>query len=332
MSKCLKYIDLFSGAGGFSLGFDKKGFQNVFSIDIEPNFCKTYRYNFPNHTLIQKDIRDLTADELKTLKKNNEVDVIIGGPPCQGFSIAGNIGRKFIDDPRNRLFSEFARVVKLIKPKFFVMENVARLYNHNKGNTRKEIIAAFKELGYKVECKTLNSADYGVPQVRKRLIFIGSTNDHRILFPESETEKYVTVKDALSDYPKLKSGQDSTIPNHIAMSHSEQMLNKMSFISDGGDRTEIPVNIRPKLGDARKYIKYDSSKPSVTVTGDMRKIFHYEQNRALTVRELAKLQSFPDDFVFKGAKISQQQQVGNSVPPKMAEAIAKIIIKMSENA
>lgn len=331
MSRSLKYIDLFSGAGGFSLGFDNKGFQNVFSVDIEPSFCETYRHNFPNHTLIQKDICDVTNSELEYLKEFNKIDVVIGGPPCQGFSIAGNIGRQFIDDPRNRLFKEFVRVVKVIKPAFFVMENVARLYNHNKGNTRKEIIADFENLGYNVACKILNSADYGVPQVRKRVIFIGSKTTNTLVFPEKKVTQYLTVKDALHAYPKLKSGQESNIPNHTAMSHTEQMLHKMSFVSDGGDRSEIPVPIRPKSGDVRKYIKYASDKPSVTVTGDMRKIFHYEQNRALTVRELAKLQSFPDDFIFKGTKISQQQQVGNSVPPKMAEAIASVIIKMSEN-
>lgn len=331
MRRSLKYIDLFSGAGGFSLGFDNKGFQNVFSVDIEPSFCETYNHNFPSHNLIQKDICDVKDAELKYLKEYDEIDVVIGGPPCQGFSIAGNIGRKFIDDPRNKLFKEFVRVVKVVEPTYFVMENVARLYNHNKGNTRREIINDFENLGYKVECKILNSADYGVPQVRKRVIFIGTKNSQKILFPKKEVDKYVTVKEALSSYPKLESGQESKIPNHIAMSHSEQMLHKMSFVSDGGDRNEIPEQIRPKSGDVRKYIKYSSNKPSVTVTGDMRKIFHYEQNRALTVRELAKLQSFPDDFVFKGTKISQQQQVGNSVPPKMAEAIASIIIKMSEN-
>ena len=268
--------------------------------------------------------------QIKNLVKFDTIDVVIGGPPCQGFSIAGNIGRKFIDDPRNRLFKEFVRVVKVIKPKFFVMENVARLYNHKKGETRNEIIKDFQKLGYKVECKILNSADFGVPQVRRRVIFIG-TMGIDIKFPTKNTEKYVSVKEALSVYPKLKSGEESSIPNHIAMSHSAQMLKKMSYISDGGDRNEIPVKIRPTSGDVRKYIKYASDKPSVCVTGDMRKIFHYEQNRALTVRELAKLQSFPDDFVFKGNRISQQQQVGNSVPPKMAEAIAEIINKMSKN-
>ena len=137
MSNQLTYIDLFSGAGGFSLGFDNKGFQNIFSIDIEPSFCETYKYNFPNHNLIEKDICQLSDEEIKYLKEVDDVDVVIGGPPCQGFSIAGNIGRKFIEDPRNRLFKEFVRVVKVVNPKFFVMENVARLYNHNKGETRK---------------------------------------------------------------------------------------------------------------------------------------------------------------------------------------------------
>lgn len=331
MKKILKYIDLFSGAGGFSLGFDNKGFQNIFSIDIEPSFCETYKYNFPNHQLIEKDICELSDSEISYLKEFDEVDVVIGGPPCQGFSIAGNIGRKFIEDPRNRLFKEFTRVVKVVKPNFFVMENVARLYNHNKGETRREIINDFQNLGYKVECKILNSADFGVPQVRKRVIFIGTKLDKEIIFPKKNIKEYLTVKEVLDGFPPLESGEESAVPNHVAMNHSEQMLEKMKYVKDGGSREEIPVSIRPKTGDVRKYIRYKSDQPSVCVTGDMRKIFHYEQNRALTVRELAKLQSYPDDFVFKGLKISQQQQVGNSVPPKMAEVIAEVIIKMSEN-
>ena len=327
----MTYIDLFSGSGGFSLGFDNVGFKNIFSIDIEPSFCETYKYNFPKNKLSEKDLCQLSNEEIKYLKEVEDVDVVIGGPPCQGFSIAGNIGRKFIDDPRNKLFKEFVRVVKVVKPKFFVMENVARLYNHNKGETRKEIINDFESLGYKVECKTLNSADYGVPQIRKRVIFIGTRFNQKIEFPKRTVDKYLTVKEALHNYPMLSAGEESIIPNHVAMSHSNQMLEKMSYISDGGNREEIPIKIRPKSGDVRKYIRYKSDEPSVCVTGDMRKIFHYEQNRALTVRELAKLQSYPDDFIFKGTKISQQQQVGNSVPPKMAEAIASVIIKMSQN-
>jgi len=329
--KNLNYIDLFSGAGGISLGFDRKGFSNVFSVDNEPSFCETYKFNFPKHNLVQKNICDLSEKVILQLAEEKQIDVIVGGPPCQGFSIAGKIGRKFLDDDRNRLFKEFVRVVKTIQPKFFVMENVARLYSHNKGETRKEIIADFENLGYKADCKIINSVDYGVAQSRQRIIFIGNRINVKNIFPPKTTTNPITVKQVLDKYPKLTANEKSDIPNHEAMAHSTQMLEKMSYVSEGGDRTEIPEKIRPKSGDIRKYIRYKSSEPSVCVTGDMRKIFHYEQNRALTVRELATLQSFPDDFVFKGTKISQQQQVGNAVPPKMAEAIADCIIKMSEN-
>ena len=192
MNKKITYIDLFSGAGGFSLGFDSLGFENVFSIDKESLFCKTYKYNFPHHLLVEKDICDLTNDEIVALRGNKKVDVVLGGPPCQGFSIAGNIGRKFIDDPRNKLFKEFVRVVKIVKPAFFVLENVARLYTHNKGKTRQEIIKNFENLGYTVACQILNAADYGVPQVRKRVIFIGSLHQQNIIFPKKEVTKKIT--------------------------------------------------------------------------------------------------------------------------------------------
>ena len=328
--KKLTYVDLFSGAGGFSLGFDRAGFENIFSVDIESEFCETYRENFPDHDLITKDIAELTEKEILEKIKGKKIDVVIGGPPCQGFSMAGNIGRKFVDDPRNSLFKEFARVVETIKPTFFVMENVARLYGHNKNQTRKEIIATFEDMGYKVECKILNSVDYNVPQVRRRVIFIGTLVDIDIIFPKRITKKEISVKEAIGHFPPLRSGTKSKkVKNHSAMNHTQQMLKKMKYISDGGDRSEIPENIRPTSGDIRKYIRYNSKKPSVCITGDMRKVFHYSQNRALTVRELAAIQSFPDDFEFKGSSIGQQQQVGNSVPPNMAEAIALSIKAMA---
>lgn len=326
----LNYIDLFCGSGGFSLGFDNAGFKNIFSIDIEKNFCKTYKKNFKNHHLLEKDISKFTDNEIKRIVGNKKIDVIIGGPPCQGFSIAGNIGRKFIDDPRNKLFKEFVRVVKVIKPNYFVMENVARLFTHAKGKTKDEIMSDFKKIGYNVEAKVLNSADFGVPQIRKRVIFIGTKTNSKIIFPKKSKKVYKTVKESLKSLPILKSGEKSRIANHVAMNHTQQMLTKMNYVSDGGNRDEIPKQLRPKSGDTRKYIKYNSKKPSITVTGDMRKVFHYSQNRALTVRELARLQSFPDHFVFEGTSISQQQQVGNAVPPLMAEGIANTIKEMSK--
>lgn len=329
------YIDLFSGAGGLSLGFSRSGFENIFSVDIEPTFCKTYKKNFPNHLLINKNIADVTQDEANKIIGNQEVDIIVGGPPCQGFSIAGNIGRRFIDDPRNHLFREFARIVSILDPKVFLMENVSRLYTHNQGKTKKEIIRLFEDMGYVVSCKVLNTADYGVPQLRRRVIFIGSKiRGVNPLFPEPvfSEDEYVTIKDAIGDLPALESGESSDIANHSAMKHTEQMLEKMSFIKDGGGRESIPEFLRPQKGDVRKYIRYDSSKPSICITGDMRKVFHYSQNRALTVRELARIQTYPDDFIFEGNSISQQQQVGNSVPPVFADALARSIKEMLNNA
>jgi len=323
--KVLTYIDLFCGAGGFSYGFDEEGFKNVFSLDNEEDFCKTYKENFPKHNLLLKDIKKLKTNEINKILNKRKIDVIIGGPPCQGFSIAGKIGRKFLKDPRNYLFREFARVVNIVKPNFVVIENVERLYSHNKNQTRLEILNEFQSMGYNMECEVLNAVNFGVPQNRRRVFFIGNRLSKRIIFPSVRNKKSVTVKEAIDYYPKLRSGQSSLIPNHKAMNHTAQMLEKMRFIKDGGNRECIPTQIRPMTGDVRKYIRYDSKKPSVTVTGDMRKIFHYKQNRALTVRELAKLQSFKDDFVFKGSSISQQQQVGNAVPPLFARAIARSI-------
>lgn len=325
------YIDLFSGSGGFSLGFDWADFENVFSVEYDHEICETYRHNFPNHNLIECDITKLEDEKILSLVKDQEIDVVIGGPPCQGFSMAGNIGRKFADDPRNQLFKEFVRVVKLVKPKCFVMENVARLYTRLNGRTREEIKQCFENLGYVVEARIVCASDYGVPQNRYRVLFIGKLTDsfmYKIHFPEKVEGEPPTIKDAIGHYPKLESGESSDIPNHEAMVHSAQMLKKMSYVKDGGGRDDIPENIRPQKGDIRKYIRYDSSKPSICITGDMRKVFHYEQNRALTVRELAAIQTYPDSYIFLGNKIKQQQMVGNSVPPVLAKAIAEAVKSM----
>jgi len=325
------YIDLFSGSGGLSLGFEWAGFKNIFSVEFDHEICETYRYNFPDHNLIECDITKLDDEQVLKLVKGKRVDVVIGGPPCQGFSMAGNIGRKFADDPRNHLFKEFVRIVNLVKPTCFVMENVARLYTRLKGETRREIIQHFENLGYVVDARIVCASEYGVPQNRYRVLFIGKLTEdkqYQIQFPEKVKSKPPTIKDAIDHYPPLKSGESSTIPNHEAMVHSPQMLEKMQYVKDGGTREDIPESIRPQKGDVRKYIRYDSSKPSICITGDMRKVFHYNQNRALTVRELAAIQTYPDSFVFLGSKIKQQQMVGNSVPPILAKAIAQSIKKM----
>ena len=216
----------------------------------------------------------------------------------------------------------------------FVMENVAAMATHLKGKTIKTIVEAFENAGcgYKVKYEVLNSANYGIAQERRRIVVVGirSDIDSEFLYP-AKAEAIFTIKDVIDDLPKLESGQKSEIPNHVAMKHSAQMLEKMSYVKDGGDRMDIPEELRPKSGDIRKYIRYDSTKPSVCVTGDMRKIFHYEQNRALTARELARIQSFPDDFIFEGTSIQIQQQIGNAVPPKLAYQIALQVEEALDN-
>lgn len=319
------YIDLFCGAGGLTLGFHQANFKNVCSVESNPSYAKTYTRNFPTHHLIVDDIKNITDSQIKELTKGKEIDVIIGGPPCQGFSIAGNIGRTFLDDDRNKLFKEFVRFVSCVQPKMFVMENVAAMATHLKGKTMDAITKAFQKAGsgYVVKWEVLNSVNYGIAQERRRTVLVGVRKDIKTeFFYPKKADTIVTIKDVIGDLPPLESGETSHIPNHIAMKHTAQMLKKMSYVKDGGNRDDIPEDLRPKSGDVRKYIRYDSTKPSVCVTGDMRKIFHYKQNRALTSRELARIQSFPDDFIFEGSSIQIQQQIGNAVPPKLAHQLA----------
>lgn len=322
--KLKKYtcLDLFSGAGGFSLGFFKSGnFDILLSIDNNPNLSITYEKNFGFVKHLNRDILSFSDKEIAELQNKYKFEVIIGGPPCQGFSLAGNIGRKELHDERNKLFLAYLQFIKIIKPKIFIMENVATLARHNKGKTLKGIIQSFIEIGYEVKYEILNAKDYGIAQNRNRIFIVGTQKRNTFKFPQKSKKEY-NIKSAIDDLPILNSSESSIIPNHNAMTHSKQMLEKMSYVKDGGNREQIPPLIRPKTGDVRKYIRYDSSKPSITITGDMRKVFHYSQNRALTARELARIQSFPDDYIFYGNSIDIQQQIGNAVPPLLALKLA----------
>ena len=328
----MKYncIDLFCGAGGMSYGFETVGFKTFFSVEFNKTYAETYKLNFKNTNIYVGDIKNISNEEIIQQCSERKVDIIIGGPPCQGFSIAGNIGRKFLDDDRNHLFLEYLRFVNILQPKMFVLENVAALVTHNKGKTINEIVECFEKCGYKVQYKVLNSVNYNVPQERRRVFVVGTKPGFNFKFPK-ESNKEISIKEAIGDLPKLESGEKSNVNLHEAMNHSRQMLEKMKYVKDGGDRNDIPESLRPTSGDIRKYIRYASWKPSVCVTGDMRKIFHYEQNRALTRRELARLQTFPDNFLFYGNSIQIQQQIGNAVPCKLAEAVAKECLRCLKN-
>ena len=335
MNNTFTYIDLFCGAGGLSEGFDNAGFKNVLAVEFNTSFAKTYKKNFPDHNLIVDDIKNISKEAIADYVGNKKVDVIIGGPPCQGFSIAGNIGRSFIDDERNQLFKEFVRFVENINPKVFVMENVANMATHLRGKTIQEIVHALETagIGYNVKFEVLNTKYYGIAQERRRIFIVGVRKDLNTEFDYPEkTKTIITIKEVIDDLPPLASGETSDVPNHVAMKHSAQMLKKMSYVKDGGNRDDIPEDLRPKSGDVRKYIRYASEKPSICVTGDMRKVFHYNQNRALTCRELARIQSFPDSFIFEGTSLQIQQQIGNAVPPRLAYLIAVKVREALNNA
>ena len=304
------------------MGFKKAGFKTLFAVEFNKVYAQTYKANFPEVDVFCGDIKTIADEKIEALRDKYSVDIIIGGPPCQGFSLAGNIGRKFLEDERNHLFLEYFRFVKIIKPKMFVLENVASMVTHNKGKTIEEIKGKFESIGYKIQYKVLNAVNYKVPQERRRVFIVGTLQDIEFKYPV-EDSKAITIKEAIDDLPKLESGEISKIPLHNAMKHTAQMLQKMSYVKDGGNRNDIPESIRPKSGDIRKYIRYNSSKPSFCVTGDMRKIFHYSQNRALTCRELARLQTFADDYIFCGSTIEIQQQIGNAVPCNLAKAVAE---------
>jgi len=328
---CLHVVELCSGGGGLSTGFEKAGFSIKLAVDVWQDALETYKKNHPDTTVVQKNIRFLEADDVIELSGIDSCDVLLAGLPCQGFSMANRIWRSKADDPRNYLFRNFIRILRGLKPSFFVIENVAALPKHNSGRTLKTILSSTGKLGYKTDYRILNAADYGVPQFRRRIFIMGNNVGADNIFPEKthcgcgdcDLPRYRTVKDAIGDLPPLESGQSSRkYNNHEAMNHTESMLKKMKFVKDGGDRTQIPELLRPSTGDQRKYIRYNSKEPSICVTGDMRKVFHYSQNRALTVRELARLQSFEDDYKFLGSRVSQQQQVGDAVPPLLAKAVA----------
>lgn len=358
-----KIIDLFAGVGGISSGFKKAGFDVLSANEYKEDIANTYVKNHPGTKMIIKDIAKLKSREL--LNGEKKVDVIVGGPPCQGFSMAGRRIRNkgaFLNDPRNELFKEFIRVVKDIKPKVFVMENVAAILNIYGGLIKKEIIKKFKDIGYETKVHILLAADYGVPQLRKRAVFIGNRIgiDSENLFPEkthgSKKQKpYVIVADAIFDLPKISSGSgffESTyqavekltsyqrerrnnskkLYNHQATRHDRRIIEILKNIKEGEGRSSLPLLLQTKSVHSGAFGRINRNKPAYTITTrfdtpSVGRVTHPFQNRSLTPREAARIQSFDDDFVFYGSKSSIGVQIGNSVPPLLAYAIAKKIKK-----
>ena len=342
-------IDLFAGVGGLSLGFEKKGFEVVLANEYDASIAASYIANHKNTKMIVGDITSLDLEDTFG-KMAGKVDVVIGGPPCQGFSQKGQ--RKTIHDERNFLFKYYVSVVELVKPKYFVMENVPNLLTAEGGYFRHEIEELFNKLGYSLEYGVLNASDYGVPQNRRRAVIIGKLGGDAPKLPIPQGNK-VTIWDAISDLAYLESGEgseeqeykfpaesdyekmlraDSSILfNHIATKHSPLALERLALIPPNAGREVLPEEHLTKSIYSGTWTRMKKDEISVTITTrfdtpSSGKFTHPFLNRAITVREAARIQSFPDDFHFVGNKGSQMKQVGNAVPPLLAAAIAEVIM------
>lgn len=340
MQNELTYIDLFSGAGGFLRGFKNAGFKSVFSVENWKPAIETHLKNYPEVPILSEDIRDITNNRLLDITKGKKVTVIVGGPPCQGFSTIGN---RDLDDDRNNLILEFLRVVSVVKPQYFLMENVRGLLSSKKGYYSDILLKRFKEIGYSnVKCKVICAADYGVPQNRYRVFFMGSLNDEEINFPEPTHNKdnAETIKNYIMDLV----GKENSVPNHIPMNHNPIIKERISYILEGGGiNADIPEHLLKGTRSDYKnntlknfshvYKRLHRDRPATTmVPGHNAFPLHPTENRSLTVREAARIQTFPDDVIFEGTRQEQCIQVGNAVPVKLAEIFATYIkTKVLEN-
>lgn len=317
----LNFIDLFAGAGGLSCGMVMAGFNPIATVEIMPQAVATYEYNF----VIKKgfdekvETRDIRSDEVKEKLyesvSSKKVDVIVGGFPCQGFSMSGY---RVVTDERNSLYLEMLKIVEKIQPEFIVMENVEGLRSMLGGKVEEKIINDYKEIGYNINLTILNSADYEVPQTRRRLIFIGNKIGAKNYHPAPliTPDKYKTVRDGIERFMNL--GDNSKI-NHIASKHSSEMLSRLAAVPEG-------KSLYKNYSDAWKKVYWD--KPSCTIKENHGGTnIHPKLNRCMTARELAALQSFPDDFIFQGTKKWQLVQIGNAVPPLLGKAIGLAVYK-----
>ena len=350
-----KVLDLFCGAGGLSCGFEMAGFDIVGGIDFDKASIETHEHNFKNSFSYCGDIKKFSNDNIKK-HFASEVDVIIGGPPCQGFSSANMQQKDIKNDPRNKLFFEFIRFVKIIKPKAFVIENVRGILSKDNGFAKEKIYELLGKEGYIINSDVLIASEYGVPQKRVRAVFVGLRKDLLAKFDFNKLQKKekVTVKDAISDlykitekqvdengYIKLKNepntlfqkmlrSKNNEIFNHEIAYPNEKVQERMSYVPQGGNWKDVPTNLWDRQRDNRHssaYKRLDEKDISVTIDTGHMNYFHPLYNRIPTVRESARLQSFPDGFVFIGNKGEQFRQVGNAVPPLLAKAVGDLLKK-----
>ena len=380
-------LDLFAGAGGMTLGFKNAGIESIGAVEIDRFAAETFKYNFPEIPMYQRDVYSFTDEEIKKLFGG--VDIVAGGPPCQGFSVAGPTQYGIIDK-RNTLVMEFFRFINILRPKYCVLENVKGILSGKMNASQKALSSymdALKEIGYISKVYVLQAADFGVPQFRERVVVLSSPDEKKL--PESIVgdyageENWIKVKDVFGDLPNVSAGEGTNelvpyakaaksdyqklmrknsagVTNHVAMKHTKRLIERFEKIPQGGSLLDVPseygqrqrngqeldVNKRYKTNNQRLH----PERVSFIVTASFQSTFvHPYLNRNLTAREGARLQSFPDSFFFCGPRtrrsksllirenrldeigLSQYNQIGNAVPPRMAEGIAKAIIEREES-
>ena len=342
MKKELNVVDLFCGAGGLSFGFAKAGFNIILGVDNDKDSKETFLKNHPDSQYLLKDIRSVSKDEILSLIGDKKIDLLIGGPPCQGFSVSG---KRVYMDSRNSLYLEFFRILDILKPNHALIENVPGLKGLFEGRALKSILEEFSKRGYKTNHYILKADEYGVPQVRKRIIIVASKkgefefplplstqvtlgdaiNDLPILEDSIEEDQYISKPK--NEYQNLMRINSNKIHNHIASNHSDRTKSIIGLVPEGGNYKNLPKELRNTRKVHIAWTRLNSSKPSLTIDTGHRHHFHPWANRIPTVRESARIQSFPDNFIFYGSKTSQYRQVGNAVPPLLAEAIAQQLKK-----
>lgn len=335
-----KIVDLFAGIGGFHLGFEKAGYVTKLATDFDEDCEKFCEKNTPWIPFLRADINDIDNDIIKKYVNNEEIDVLIGGPPCQGFStigarISADEKKRRQKDARNVLFKQYIRVLKIIQPKVFLMENVVGMLTLDNGSYIEMIKNEFSnlesEFGYKFDIFILDAVDYGVPQRRKRVFIYGNRIGMPIVPPdkthgeEMYYKPFVTVGDAISDL----AGKENEILNHVPLKHKEKNILRYKHIPEGGRLPEedLPAELyRKNFGNTFKRL--DRNQPSLTmVPGHNAFPIHPWLDRSLTVREAARIQTFDDNLEFVGPRHKQCMQVGNAVPPLLAKAWAEHIKK-----
>nr|WP_314045070.1 DNA cytosine methyltransferase [uncultured Leptotrichia sp.] len=347
-----KVIDLFSGAGGLSKGFLDAGYDIKLGIDFDEKALLTFSKNHGDTKALKLDLFDLNNINIikkKFEEKNDKLDVLVGGPPCQGFSLAG---KREENDKRNKLYTAMLETAKKLLPRAVVLENVPGILTLYDGKVKERIFKDFKKLGYSMNVQILYAPDYGIPQIRKRAFFVGLLDSNKkFQFPEPilKKEEYITCEEAIGDLPELdgiygdevqeyvkKAETDyqrdmrngmTKIYNHIGTIHSEKTIKMIKLVPEGKNYKSLPKEYQGLYKYNEALTRYHSKKPSLTINTGHRSHFHYKYNRIPTVRESARLQSFPDDFIFYGNKSEQYKQVGNAVPPKLGYVIAKKLKK-----